>query len=246
MKKEVLRQSEFAGTVADEIVSAIGEVLTERERCSLCLSGGTTPGAVYRLLRIPPRVDDIEWGRLDLFWGDERFVPADDNRSNQHMVRDTLLHHLPPGQQPAVYPVCTEEASAEEAARAYETVLSDYGLSPEGEKVFDIVLLGIGEDGHTASLFPGQSRCFGGSSSGRLVIAAPHPTDGTDRISLTPAPLFSARRIYFLVSGEKKAEMVSRIFNERELSPDEVPAVHAREASGEVVWFLDRAAAGTL
>lgn len=241
MKSEVVPEKDFATAVADELVTAINEVLDEREKCAISLSGGTTPAAVYRLLGLPPRVREVDWAKVQLYWGDERFVGQDDPKSNFRMVSDTLLHQFRTEVKPEVFPIDTAHPSAAAAADSYEALLKEQGFSLEGGRTFDIVLLGIGEDGHTASVFPGQA-----VPTERLVFSCPHPTDGTERISLTPKILFSSQRVYFLVSGSSKQEMVSRIMSEDSLSPRDVPAAYSKQATGEVLWFLDRAAAGVL
>lgn len=238
MKTEVIPSHEYSPTVADEIIASINEVLEQKPRCSVCLSGGTTPASIYRLLGLPPRVHEVEWQRVDLFWGDERFVPAEDPRNNARMVHDTLLHQFRVRPGPVAYAMNTGLSTVEEAAATYEQTLRQHGISGEGDGVFDIVLLGIGEDGHTASLFPHNP-----IPDGRLAFSCEHPTDGTSRISLTPTALFSAHQIYFLVTGASKRNMLCRILR-REGTASEYPALHAVQALGNVIWFADSEALG--
>lgn len=238
MKTEVIPSHEYSSTVADEIVASINEVLEQKPRCSLCLSGGTTPAAIYRLLGLPPRVHEVQWQLVDLFWGDERFVPAEDPRNNARMVHDTLLHQFRTAPGPIAYPINTALSTAEEAALTYEGTLKQQGISGEGDAVFDIVLLGIGEDGHTASLFPHNP-----IPDSRLAFSCEHPTDGTSRISLTPTALFSAKQVYFLVTGANKSDMLGRILR-GEGTAAEYPALHAAQALGNVIWFADSEASG--
>lgn len=238
MKTEVIPSHEYSSTVADEIVASINEVLEQKPRCSLCLSGGTTPASIYRLLGLPPRVHEVKWQQVDLFWGDERFVPEEDSRNNARMVHDTLLHQFRSIPSPVAYSINTAASTAEESAATYEDTLKQQGISGEGDAVFDIVLLGIGEDGHTASLFPNNP-----IPDGRLAFSCQHPTDGTTRISLTPKALFSAKQVYFLVTGANKRDMASRILR-GEGKPSEYPALHATQALGNVIWFVDSEASG--
>lgn len=250
MKREVLPEKEFAPTVADEIVTSILEVLEEQDRCSICLSGGTTPAAIYRLLGLPPRFGEVPWKRISFYWGDERFVPAEDARNNSRMVHDTLLHQFRNTPLPSVYPIDTSKGSAAAAAADYEQVLLRSGLFREKGKGFDIVLLGVGEDGHIASLFP-QSKGESDKpehelSPERLVVSCHHPTDGSERITLTPRALFAGPRVFFLVTGAAKQPIVERIFSHPELSPQEIPALYSKDAAGEVLWFIDQHAGGDL
>jgi len=240
MKTEVIPTHEYPTTVADEIVASINEVLEEQPRCTLCLAGGTTPASVYRLLGLPPRVNEVSWQQVALFWGDERYVPYEDSRSNQRMVHDTLLPQFRAIPSPEAFAVNTALPTVEQSAEDYENTLHAQGISGEGEEVFDIVLLGIGEDGHTASLFPNMP-----VPEERLVFSCSHPSDGTSRISLTPKALFSAKRIFFLVMGVGKAEIVGRIFS-GDGSPTEIPALYGERAADRTLWFLDSESAGAL
>ncbi len=253
---EVFEPKLFAGAVADEIVASIQEAISERGRCSLVLAGGKTPGSIYRALGLPPRVEDIDWAKLSLFWGDERWVPSDDSQSNYRMVCETLLGHVPkPG--PSVYSVQFDGGTPEQAADKYGKVIAKALNAGEGNAgegnagegnagegtlpVFDIVLLGIGEDGHTASIFPGSKAI---SAMDKVCLAVPHPGGG-HRVTLTPGALFSARRIFFIVNGEQKATMLKRIFD-KSGEVEQIPARLYEQARGEVTWFVDSEAARKL
>jgi 6-phosphogluconolactonase len=202
----------------------------------MALSGGSTPRLLYTVLASGFR-ERIEWRRVELFWGDERFVPHTDERSNYRMVRETLLAHAPVLID-HVHPVVIE-ADPESTARRYEALLkSIYGsdvLMPS-PPLFDLVLLGMGADGHTASLFPGS----------RILREATHWVAAVEdrdepRITLTYPAIASSRAVAFLVAGEGKADMVRRVHE----GDQSLPAARVR-SEGEIVWFLDEAAASRL
>lgn len=232
---EVVEPVLFAGVVADEIVASIGEAIAERGSCSVALAGGSTPGAIYRCLAKPPRVSEVDWPKVNLFWGDERWVPQGDTQSNFKMTHETLLGQiLGPG--PKVYPIDTSGESPQAGAAAYAKNITDVlGDKP----VFDLVILGIGEDGHTASIFP-QSPVIG--MTGGLCVAVQHPEDKRFRVTLTPDLLFGARRTIFIVKGEGKADIVRRVIEGSE-GVEVLPAKLYRRSEERVTFFLDSGAA---
>jgi 6-phosphogluconolactonase len=203
---------------------------------ALALSGGSTPKPLYEMLAQPARAARIDWSRVHLFWGDERFVSYDDPDSNYHMVKLALIDHVA---IPAanVHPVPVDGTPESAAQRYAQTLQAYYGaaqLTPQ-RPLFSVNLLGIGDDGHTASLFPGapqleEQRAWTVSSVGQR----PEP-----RISLTFPALASAAAVVFLAAGAKKRDAVARA---RAQDPG-VPSGRVR-SQGELFWFLDRAAAG--
>jgi 6-phosphogluconolactonase len=198
---------------------------------SLALSGGNTPRLLYQRLAEDYR-DRIPWARVHIYWSDERYVPHDDPRSNYRTARETLLDHVPV--PPAcVHPMPTDAADPDQAARRYERV-----LPPS----FDLVLLGMGSDGHTASLFPGSSAL---DETRRRVVASEAPVEPRVRLTLTLPALNGAEAVFFLVTGADKAPAVRRIAME---SPDPraCPAAGVRPRRGAVVWWVDAAAASAL
>lgn len=236
---EIIEPRNFGGDVADELVSLIGESVAERGVCRIALSGGTTPGAVYRALGHPPRVSEVPWEKVVLFWGDERYVPHTDKQSNVHMVQETMLAGLPVS--PQVHPIPTDLPDPEDAARSYEELLKREfgGKDPE----FDLVLLGLGDDGHTASLFPHSPLVQ--EKSDRLAAVAVNPKDGVTRITLMPRVLRAGRRILFLVSGAAKADMTYRVCKGVG-DVDDYPALLFRDLADSVTWYLDSGAARKL
>jgi 6-phosphogluconolactonase len=196
-------------TLADKVASWLLELaLAKPEPFSLCLSGGSTPKALYRRLAQAPYRDAFPWDRTHLFWGDERFVPHDDALSNFRMVKEALLDHAPIPKD-NIHPVPTNGAPADAAARYQATLQTFYGgdvLDPE-KPLFDVNLLGLGADGHTASLFPGTDVLKERTAWTAAVVGVKDEA----RITLTYPALESARHAVFLVEGEGKADILARL-----------------------------------
>ena len=237
---EIVEPKLFAGVVADEIVATVSEAIAERGRCSIALAGGKSPSIVYRALARPPRVEDVDWSKVTLYWGDERWVSREENESNYRMVHETLLAHLPsPG--PQVFAVDTSLKDADEGARRYAAAIrkaegAEVGVTPQ----LDLILLGVGDDGHTASLFPDSAVL-----SERGTIAHAVTGMGTARVTLSPDIIRNAQRLIFVVRGPSKAEIVRKLFEE-EHPIAALPAAIANEAKGRVRWFVDSEAAQKL
>ena len=204
---------------------------------AVALSGGSTPRRLYEHLAEPPYRQTFPWSRTHWFWGDERFVPHDDPLSNYRMARDAMLTRVPIPRA-NIHPICTENVTPETAAVTYEReLMSFYGADrlTEGRPLFDLILLGLGEDGHTASLFPGTSAL---NVRDRWVAAVADASSET-RITLTYPTLESGQHVAFLVTGEEKQPIFSRLRN----GDGDFPAAHLHP-SGELTWFVDEAAAG--
>jgi len=219
---------ELAHRAARRIADMTG---SSRGRFAICLSGGSTPRRLYQLLADAPYREAMPWDRVHWFWGDERFVPWDHPDSNYRMAREAMLGHVPaPAQN--IHGIATTGDPAE-AARAYERVLKSYygaeTLDP-ARPLFDIELLGLGPDGHTASLFPGTKVLEERQRWVAEVVGAKPEV----RITLTYPPLESSKHTCFLVAGEDKREALARV-----LAGDlELPAARLRPA-GELVWYVD-------
>ena len=203
---------------------------------AVALAGGSTPRALYQRLAQPPYRDAFPWARTHVFFGDERFVPHDDKDSNFRMANEALLSHVP---IPAgnIHPVPTEGLDPEAAASAYQQdLLAFYGRGnlTQERPLFDVTLLGLGGDGHTASLFPG------GAALGerRLWVAAVADAKGLARITLTYPALESSRRLAFLVSGKEKSAILARF----RAGDRALPAAHVQPV-GELWLFVDADAA---
>jgi 6-phosphogluconolactonase len=236
IRLEVLADPE---ALADRVAHWMLELITAKAGVvTVCLSGGSTPRRLYQHLAGPPYRDDFPWPRLHLFWGDERFVPHDDTQSNYGMARNALLSHAPI-RGGNIHPIPTEAVGPKEAASVYERTLQKFYGAPRldpARPLFDVTLLGLGPDGHTASLFPFASVL---RERERWVAAVAGPTHDI-RVTLTYPALESSRHVAFLIVGEDKRAIFSRLRR----GDDALPATHLRP-TGELIWFLDRAAAGT-
>jgi 6-phosphogluconolactonase len=225
----------LAQLAAEHVMARVNDA---SDRVAVCLAGGSTPARLYEFMAGERYRRAIPWDRIHWFWGDERLVPHDDPRSNFGAARRLLLDHVPapPGN---IHAMPTSSTSADEAAQLYETELRRfYGadkLDPH-RPLFDVVLLGIGPDGHTASLFPGhaeleeRSRWVAGVREAGLAPFVP-------RMTLTFPALASTREMLFLVSGRSKREIMTSV-----LSKTDLPATRAY-AEGNLVWLVDRDAA---
>ena len=217
----------------------------ERGRFTIALAGGSTPEKTYQLLAQAEFDHEIPWEAVLVFFGDERFVPhADAERSNYHLARRTLLSAVGIGSD-HVFPIDTSLPSPEDAARAYEATLrAVLGDSSGAVPVFDLILLGLGDDGHTASLFP---RAAALHQMDALAVASPPGIlpPPVDRITLTFPVLNAARNVLFLIAGSNKAEALRDIL-ENDPSVEERPAKGVSPANGTLTYLVDEAAAALL
>ncbi|MBE2201591.1 MAG: 6-phosphogluconolactonase [Anaerolinea sp.] len=231
----------LAAEAARRFVSLAVYAIVTHGRFSVALSGGGTPEAMHRLLAQAPLKNQVTWENVHVFWGDERFVPPDDPDSSQRMARETLLNNVP---IPAanIYPMPTVGLTPDAAAQQYARTISNF-FAPFAPR-FDLVFLGMGADGHTASLFPGQTAVT--TSHEQLVTAVFHaPKPPPIRLTLTYQAINQAANIIFLVSGSSKADMIARIFAP-ERDPVRYPAQGVRPGNGRLLWLLDNEAAQKL
>jgi 6-phosphogluconolactonase len=222
--------------LASSLAGRIGEAVRARGACSLALSGGRTPRALYeRLAR--RHLHDVPWPRVHVFWSDERYVPPEDERSNYRMARETLLDHVP---VPAahVHRMPTGPADIRQAAAACERELRAHFGTPWPR--FDLMLLGIGDDGHTASLFPGAPAL---DETDRWVAAATAPVEPRERLTLTLPAINHAAAIHVLVCGRGKAAALREALS-GDADPRRLPASALRPVDGTIEWWADAAAAG--
>jgi len=237
----------LADAAARFCASVISETVNRRGRCSILLSGGSTPQALYEALSRVPYADNLPWAQCVVAWGDERLVPPDDVRSNQRMVLRALLNAVPI--PPEHLLMIDTTLPPDEAARAYEARLQDFfHLKPGEMPVFDLCLLGIGSDGHTASLFPGMDALH---EAHRLVVSTPAPDPAEPaRITVTLPVLNHASTIVFLAQGEGKADIVRRVLRDDSTGQEtgQLPArlVRPTRPGARLVWLLDEEAAQTL
>jgi len=218
------------------------ESIAVARRFSVALSGGSTPLALYRLLAEAPLREAIDWSRVHLFWGDERFVPLDHPDSNYGAAREAFVSRVPiPAEN--VHPIPTEVADPETAATQYEDTLRRFFSLSEGDiPRFDLVLLGLGPEGHTASLFPESAAL---DEHKRLVVATFVSKLAAWRVTLTPPVLSSARQVMFLVAGPDKAAVLRDVL-EGPYDPHRLPAQLVRPPDGDLIWLVDEAAASLL
>ena len=227
--------TDVARAFADHIVERLRE--TEDGPLFWALSGGSTPKLLFNLLAEDYR-DKIDWSRLHFFWGDDRMVPYDDPESNYGEVRKLLFDHVPVVEE-QIHPVPTD-LEPEEAARTYGATISELlPQNSDGMPIFDINMLGMGGDGHTASIFPDNMELL---TDNRICAVARHPESGQLRVTLTGPVINASDEVVFLITGGSKTLRVAQIIN-REQQADTFPAAHIQPTSGKLHWFLDQAAA---
>jgi len=220
--------AELAEAAASWTAERITAAVAGRRACYLALAGGETPRGCYKRLAGPPYRDSLPWASVFVYWSDERQVPLDDPASNYAMAKAALLDHVPiPPEQ--VFPLVGDPTPALRA------VPPDVGGRPR----FDVIHLGLGEDGHTASLFPGSPAL----QEAQALVAAVHNASKPppDRLTLTLPVINAARAVLFMVQGASKREALARV---RRRDPA-VPASHVQPVDGELRFIVDRAAAGT-
>jgi 6-phosphogluconolactonase len=225
---------------AQLIVRLANESIVTRGRLSIALSGGSTPRTLYGLLGSEAYRDQIDWSKVDIFWSDERCVPPDSPDSNYFMAQEVLLSHLPlfPEQ---VHRMPADKPDHDAASLAYTREMQQV-FGTDGIPHFDLIQLGMGPEGHTASLFPHQASLH---EQQRLVMLVNVPKPPFARLTFTLPILNATRHVLFLVAGAEKADAVRAVLA-GDYQPEEYPAQLIRPASGDVVWMLDEAAAGKL
>jgi 6-phosphogluconolactonase len=224
-----------AAEATDGFVSAARHAVRHRGRFLVALSGGRTPHTAFHMLRATPRVGQVAWDKVEILWSDERAVPPDDPESNYGAARESLLDALPGLRPEAVHRMRGEAADLDAAAREYEDELRQVtGAGPDEVPTLDLVWLGMGTDGHTASLCPGDDAL---KVTDRLVVATWPPGYDTPRLTLTYPVLNAARLATFLVTGADKAETLDAIRRGADLPASRV---HAERTT----WLVDAAAAG--
>jgi 6-phosphogluconolactonase len=227
---------ELAEAAARDFAARAREAIDALGRFAVVLAGGSTPKATYDVLA-RDYADNLDWSKVHVFFGDERTVPPDHEASNYRMARETLLSRIHVG---SVHRMRCELPS-EEAAAAYEEELREF-FGPDEPPSFDLILLGLGEDGHTASLFPETSAL---DVTDRWVVANPVLKRETTRLTLTVPAINAARAVNFQVAGEDKAEALKEIL-EGDADPRAYPAKFIRPEGGDLTWMVDKAAASLL
>jgi 6-phosphogluconolactonase len=232
---------ELFAAAAEEVVRTANEAVAKRGRFSIALSGGSTPKNLYNLLATNARTA-LPWDRMFFFWGDERHVPPNDPDSNYRMADEIMLSKIPVAAG-NVFRIKAENADAAAVAEAYEQTLRKFfALEPGQFPRFDLILLGMGPDGHTASLFPGTAAL---QERSRLVVANWVEKMKTHRITLTLPVLNAAHCVAFLVSGTDKATVLRAVLEEN-VPAEQYPSRLVRPSDGKLIWLIDRAAASQL
>jgi len=232
---------ELFEAAGEEVVHDANEAVEQRERFTIALSGGSTPKSLFNLLATNAR-NSFPWEKTLFFWSDERHVPPTDPDSNYRMANEVMLSKVPvPPQNVFRFPAENPDAAA--VAREYEKSL-EKAFHPEAGAipVFDLILLGMGPDGHTASLFPGTAAL---QEKSRLVVANWVEKLRTHRLTFTLPVLNAARCVAFLVSGTDKAPALKAVLEES-VPGEQYPAKLVRPTNGRLIWFVDRAAASGL
>jgi 6-phosphogluconolactonase len=215
------------------------ESVSERDRFLVALNGGNTPMRLFQLLGTDFR-DQVDWINAHIFWGDERCVPPDNAGSSYGQAREVLLNRVP---IPDLNIHRIEgELSTAEASKEYSLVLKAFSSPPLDWPRFDLVYLGMGEDGHTASLFPGSPVDV---AEPVLPVTAHYQDRPANRVTLTPVVFNSAHMVVFMVTGEKKAITLAEVLSDR-YNPEQYPAQSIKPKDGEAIWLVDKEAASKL
>ena len=221
----------LAGSFAELLQQNVDKT-DDNDFYSLALSGGSTPNKIFRYLS-EDFVDKINWKKIKIFFGDERCVPPDNEDSNYRMANESLLKNISIPKE-NIFRIKGENNPVKEAER-YEEVLKSNLPSLNGIPQFDLILLGLGEDGHTASIFPNQVNLF---YSARLCEVAVHPQTKQKRITLTGKIINNAKLVMFIVTGKNKANVLSKIMDVNN-SKSVYPASFVNPKNGKLTWFLD-------
>ena len=224
-------------SVAHNFADFLWQLSQKTEKLTIALSGGSTPQLLFDVLASEYN-DKLDWNKLHFYWGDERCVPPTDKESNFGMTKNHLFDHVP---VPVgnIYRIIGENAPDQEAIRHSEEIASNL---PEVNRLpqFDLVMLGLGTDGHTASIFPHQMELL---TAEEICVVATHPESGQKRVSLSGQVINNARLVVFLVTGESKRDKIAEIHNKKG-NWKTYPASFISPKDGELHWFMDEAAAG--
>jgi len=235
--RRVIAVSDPAALAATAATRILARIAGAKDRVAICLTGGSSPQKLYQLLATDAWRNKIPWQRVHWFIGDERFVPANDVLNNMAMARQTFLDRCAPASN--IHPIPTDSGSPEQAASRYERELkSFYGAEAfdPSRPLFEVVLMGVGPDGHTASIFPGYPAL---ADTERWVVGVPeaHVEPFVPRVTLTLPALSSCREMLFEVAGSEKRAILTRV-----LAGENLPANRAHSSSGHTVWLVDKAA----
>jgi len=240
MQLHIFQDAEaLSDAVAEWIADAIQTTLQQKDHFTIALSGGSTPQRLHKILAASPYKERIDWSKLHVFWGDERAVPFEDGRNNAKMAYDTLLNFVPvPADQ---IHVMRTDIGPEESAAEYEKILHQYFPESPASTSFDLVLLGMGDDGHTLSLFPGTAVVHEEKAWAKAYFLK---AQDMYRITLTKIIVNRSARVAFLTTGAGKAHALNEVLHGA-YNPDLYPSQEIKPV-GELHWFVDKAAASAL
>lgn len=230
---------ELSRNAASLFAEQAAEAIRERDRFLVALNGGGTPTRTFQLLATEFR-DKVDWNKTHVFWGDERLVPTSDPENSYSQARELFLVHIPIPER-NVHPVKTELVP-DAAAKDYSNTLKQFAVAPLESIRFDLVYLGMGEDGHTASLFPGSPLDV---KEPVIPVTADYQGRPAQRITLTPEVLNQARVVAFMATGEKKAATLTQVLSGR-YNPELYPAQRIDPKDGKMIWLVDEDAASKL
>ncbi|MCX2679130.1 6-phosphogluconolactonase [Galbibacter sp. EGI 63066] len=223
---------------AEFFIEKAQEAIKKRNKFTVALTGGSSPNGLYQLLASSPYKEEIDWSKVFVFWGDERWVPIDDEKSNAGAAYKSFLNHILVPES-NIFPMWKKNVEPEAYALAYEKLLEKH---LEDGEVFDLILLGMGDDGHTASLFPGEEILKEENKKVDAYFLAPQDMY---RITLTAPLINKARKIVFLVFGEKKANALYQVV-QGERNSNLYPAQLIHPEAGKVIWMVDEKASNRL
>lgn len=232
-------QEEIFAKSANIFTQLASQAIAARGQFSVALSGGSTPKGMYTLLASDAYKDKIEWAKVHLFWGDERSVPPTDSQSNYRMANESMISKISiPTEN--VHRMHAEAQDIESAAKAYEASLKRVLNFTSGQPCFDLILLGMGDDGHTASLFPGTKAL---AEKDRIVVVNWVEKFGTNRMTFTAPAINNARNVVFMAAGESKRQPLKEVLTGAR-NPELYPSQLVQPTNGKLIWLIDEAATG--
>lgn len=235
--------AQAATFMADLIKTIVCDVVARREHCHMALAGGTTPHLLYQALTNSAATGEVPWGGVTIYFGDERDVPLDHVESNYYMAQRTLLDHVPI-EPDRIHPMRGDADDLDAAAAEYEQIIRrQVPAGPDGVSKFDLILLGVGADGHTASLFPDTAAL---DEQKKLVACNRVPVLGRDRLTFTFPLINAARHVILMVTGEDKAPAVKKLLDADPKVRREIPAGRIEPAGGALTLVMDAVAAQLL
>lgn len=228
-------------SLSEGFTAFLKDELAKKDQVNISLSGGSTPKALFKHWASKYN-DTLDWNRVIFYWGDERCVPPDDDMSNFGMTKDLLFSKVDAIAKKQIHRIHGENDPEEEIVW-YTGIMNRFLPRQNNYPVFDIMMLGLGDDGHTVSIFPDQIKLWDNPSD---CVLAKHPETGMLRISLTGHVVNNSKNVAFLVTGKNKAEKVKQIIQQRKDFYDQYPAARVNPNAGNLYWFLDEEAASLL